>query len=333
MSPFSHAVGKSPGRDKLSFGAVLLLLEWERKRIMEIAKAVVRTGLHTMVWKWASGVVICKPGLDDYTNLKAYSFIAQLSCIGKVVEKVVAELLAKEAGIRELLSNGQYGNRKRRLAINVAAIMVDWAHPAWREARIAGVLLMDIKTAFRSVGRGRQIHTMRGKGMDWDLVRWTASSLTDRTVKTVLKGNVMERHPMEVSVPHGSLVSPILFAIYTSGVIKRAKVKVSRSEGLSLVDVVGWVVSGNDINQVIRTLEACARVSIDWVERRELQFDTAETEGALFTRRLGHKKHLRVKLSVKIRVGNGFVRFDREATRCLGVLMDAHLMFTVLHNR
>jgi hypothetical protein len=104
-------------------------------------------------------------------------------------------------------------------------------------------------------------------------------------------------------------------------------VRVSGAEGLSLVDDVGWVATGNNVNQVVRILEACARVSIDWAERWELQFDTAKTEAALFTRRRGHKKHLRPKLPAKIRVGNGFVRFYREATRWLGVWMDAHLTF------
>jgi len=50
-------------------------------------------------------VVIRKPGKDDYTQLKAYCFILLLSCMGKVVKKVVAELLSEEAEGRELLSD------------------------------------------------------------------------------------------------------------------------------------------------------------------------------------------------------------------------------------
>jgi hypothetical protein len=50
--------------------------------------------------------------------------------MGKVVEKVVAELLAEEVGRRELLSVGQYKSRKRRSAVETAAIMVYRAHSA-----------------------------------------------------------------------------------------------------------------------------------------------------------------------------------------------------------
>jgi len=54
-------------------------------------------GRQPPVWKWANGVVIRKPGNDDYTTLKAYRTITLLSCMGKVVGKVTAELLSEEA--------------------------------------------------------------------------------------------------------------------------------------------------------------------------------------------------------------------------------------------
>ena len=55
-----------------------------------------------------SAVVICKPVKDDYTKLKANCSILLLSHMGKVVEKVVAELLSDEADRRGLLSDGQF---------------------------------------------------------------------------------------------------------------------------------------------------------------------------------------------------------------------------------
>ena len=73
--------------------------------------------------------------------------------------------------------------------------------------------------------------------------------------------------------------------------------------------------------------------SIEWARRRDLQFDTAKTEAALFTWRRGHWKHLWPKLTAKIKVGNGVVRFNQEETLWLRVWMDAHLTFKEHHNR
>jgi len=56
-------------------------------------------------------------------------------------------------------------------------------------------------------------------------------------------------------------------------------------------------------------------------------------EVALFTRRRGLRKHLRPKQTAKIKVGNESIRFNAQATRWLGVWMDAHLTFKEHHNR
>jgi len=140
----SQSVKKAPGPDKLSFGAIQLLWKWDKERIVRLTRAAIRMGRHPAVWKRASGVVIRKPGKDDYTKLKAFRSISLLSCMGKVVEKVVAELLSEEAERRGLLSDGQFASRKGRSAIDAAAIMVDRAHAAWTNGQITGVLLMDI---------------------------------------------------------------------------------------------------------------------------------------------------------------------------------------------
>jgi len=252
--------------------------------------------------------------------------------MGNVVEKVVAEVLSNEAQRRALLGDGQFGSRKTRSAIDAAAIRVERAHSAWKEDNIAGVLLMDIKEAFPSVARGRLIHAIKAEQIDGNHIQWTERFLSDRTVEMVIEGNVLHSHPLEAGIPQGSQVSPILFAIHTAGLMKWVEEGVQGVEGLSFVDDLGWVATGRNVHQVVRKLEACAGESIKWASRRDLKFDTVTTESALFTRSRGHKKHLRPKLTADIKEGDGFVWFNTEATRWLGVLMDAHLACKEHHN-
>jgi hypothetical protein len=275
-------------------------------------------------------VVIRKPRKEDYTKLKSYRTISLLSVMGSVIEKVVAELLSDEAKRRSLLSDGQFATRKKRSAIDAAAIMADKAHSAWKEDNIMRVLLIDIKAAFPSVVRGRLIHAMMAKKIDGDLIPWTESFLSETTLEVVIESNVLQSHPVEAGVPQGSPVLPILFAIHAAGLIKWVEERV-QVERLSFVNDLGWVATVKDVNQVVETLEACAAESIEWANRRDLQFDTARTEAALFTRRRSHKMHLLPKLTSKIKLGNSFVRFNNEATRWLGVWIDAHLTFKEHH--
>jgi hypothetical protein len=154
----AQSVKKAPGPDTLSFGAIQLLRKWDKERVVRLTRVAIRTGRHLAVWKRENGVVIRKPGKDDYTKLKAYGSITLLSCMGKVVEKVVAELVSEEAESRGLLSDGQFGSSKGRSAVDAAAIMVDRAHAAWMNGHITGLLLMDIKAAFPSVAKGRLVN-------------------------------------------------------------------------------------------------------------------------------------------------------------------------------
>jgi len=197
---YSQSVKKAPGPDKLSFGAIRLLWKWDKERIVRLTKAAIRTGRHPAEWNHASGVVIRKPGKEDYTKLKAYRSISLHSCMGKVVEKVVAELLSEKAERRGLLSDGQFGSRKGWSAIDAAVIMVDRAHAAWTNGHITGVLLMDIQAAFPSVAKGRLVNLMKVMQMDRDLIRWTESFLSERTLEMIIEGNAMERHPVEAGI-------------------------------------------------------------------------------------------------------------------------------------
>jgi hypothetical protein len=126
---------------------------------------------------------------------------------------------------------------------------------------------MDIKAAFPSVAKGRLVNLMKVRQMDGDLIRWMESFLSERTVEMVIEGNATERHPVEAGVPQGSFVSPILFAIYTSSLIKWVEEYVS-AEGLSFVDDLGWVATGSNLNQVVTKLEECVAKRIEWASRR-----------------------------------------------------------------
>jgi len=266
---FSQSVEKAPGPDKLSFGALRLLWGWAKQRIVGLTKEAIRRGKHPAFWKRASGVVICKPGKEDYTKLKVYRSISLRSCMGQVVEKVVVELFSEEAEGGGLLSDGQIRRRNGRSAINAAAIMVDRAHAARTNGHITGVLLMDMKAVFPSMAKERLVNLMKVRQMDGYLIQWTKRFLSERTVEMIIEGNAMESPPVEAGVPQCSPMSPILFPISTTRLIKWAKQYVS-AEGLSFVENLGRVATGSDVNQVVTTLKRCPANSVEWASSRGL---------------------------------------------------------------
>jgi hypothetical protein len=152
---------------------------WDKGRIVRLAMVVILMEGHIAVLKWASGCMICKPGKDDYAKLKAYRSKSLLSCIGKLVQKVVAELLSEVANGMGPRSDGQFDSGKEWSTIDAAAIMVDTGHAAWTHGNITGVLLRDIKAPFPCKAEGRLLHLLNVRQKDGDHIRWTESCLAE----------------------------------------------------------------------------------------------------------------------------------------------------------
>ena len=77
---------------------------------------------------------------------------------------------------------------------------------------------MDIKGAFDYVSQAKLVQWMKDLGIDNDLIGWTKSFLTDRSVELVIDGYTNSKQRVESGILQGSLVFPILFLIYISGV-------------------------------------------------------------------------------------------------------------------
>ena len=58
------------------------------------------------MWKVAKGILLRKPNKPDYTAVKAYLVISLLNCLGKVVEKIVADAIAHHCDAMGVLHLG-----------------------------------------------------------------------------------------------------------------------------------------------------------------------------------------------------------------------------------
>lgn len=123
----------------------------------------------------------------------------------------------------------------------------------------------------------------------------------------VVEGNVMQSYPMNAPVSQYSPISPILFTPHTAGLKTRVEDRVQGAEGQFVENGLRWVTTGNNVNQMVKTLETCTAESNDRASSQDLEFNTAKTETAIVIPRIGHKKHILLKLGAKFNRGNGFI--------------------------
>jgi hypothetical protein len=176
---FQQSNQKAPGWDSLGVPILKALFEWDSNRVTALVRQCLRLAYHPRDWKIAKGICIPKPGKKAYDQAKSFRVISLLSCLGKLVEKVAATLIADTVEENGALHLGQFGGRCGRSAADAAAMLVAVVETAWENKRIAAALMMDVKGAFPTVNRACLLAKMRDANIDENLVEWTGSFMDE----------------------------------------------------------------------------------------------------------------------------------------------------------
>lgn len=120
---FRQSTRKVPGLDLMGFRAIHFLWEWDSKQVVNTTRACIRLSHHPQAWQSAKGIVLRKADELDYSIPKVYRIISLLNCLGKVFERVAADLLSQTMDPK--LHAGQFGCRKNRSVVDVAACMTN----------------------------------------------------------------------------------------------------------------------------------------------------------------------------------------------------------------
>jgi hypothetical protein len=284
-SIWGQASKKSPAPDAIGPATQKLLWSWDSDRMTALCNTCTRAGLHPRMWKCATGVVIAKPGKDDYSKVKSYRVICLLSCRGKYLECIITDGISAQLEANGGLHWGQFGGRKQRSAVDAVAYVMNQTQIAWNNGQIAGLLLINVKGAFDHVNYRRLLTTVVAEKLDGDLIEWTEDFLTNRTVQITVDGFDTEVSQINTRILQGSPVSPILFVTYLSCLFPFVEDKVDGVEGICFADDVGWWVSGEDIGEIRRKIEKGASLSQQWVQNNAVVFDIVKRQIVLLSRR------------------------------------------------
>ena len=259
---FCQSVKKALRANMQNFCILCLIWTWDPARITFLVQPAIGLQYHPQLWRHAKGILMEKPNKRDWALVKSYRVISLLNCLGKVVEKFVAEQLSQFCEAKEKLHKGQMRGRKNCSAIDVAALIIHKVYKTWEEKQVAGALLMDVKGAFDHVSRAKLAQRMANLGIDNDLIVWTQSFLTGRSMELVIDGFTNPRQKVEAGIPQGSPVSPILFLIYISEVFSAVEAKLPNVTCVSFVDDLAFLISDSSINKVATLLGKVGKIAL-----------------------------------------------------------------------
>src|SRR5438034_8641032 len=106
------------------------------------------------------------------------------------------------------------GDRRQKSAIDAVMTLIHDIQLAKHENRVTSVLFMNIKEAYDHVSANHLLKICQKLKLLKSLCFWIRSFFQNRKVQLKFDENIQEMTDVNIGIPQGSPVSPVLFLIY-----------------------------------------------------------------------------------------------------------------------
>ena len=168
-------------------------------------------------WKQANVIPIFKKG--DKDDINNYRPVSILSCVNKIMEKIVFKHVYNYIKDNNLISPHQSGFKPGDSTVNQLSYLYHVFSEALDKKKDVHIVFCDISKAFDRVWHDGLIYKLKKFGIHGDLLNWFKDYLTDRQQKVIIRGQHSELGHIKAGVPQGSIVGPMLFLVYINDLI------------------------------------------------------------------------------------------------------------------
>ena len=166
------------------------------------------------MWKTAKIIPLHKKG--DQTNPKNYRPVALLSVLSKILEKAVFQQIMDYMELNNLFHPSHHGFRSGLSTTTALLEMQDFWLENFDKNRITAAVMLDLSSAFDVVRADILTKKMQVYGFDESILKWIASYLSGRHQQVYIDGYLSKPLQVDIGLPQGSILAPLLYTIYTN---------------------------------------------------------------------------------------------------------------------
>ena len=313
---------KAPGPDQISNKALKLLPVQLINLLVIIFNMFLSHCSFPPEWKEATVIGIPKPGKPR--NLPtSYRPISLLNTLAKVYEILIQNRLKAVVSEKKLLNDPQFGFRAKHSCVQQAHRLTEHilaGFTRFRNPIPTGALFFDVAKAFDRVWHEGLLFKLHHFDVPNKLIRLLHSYLTGRTFRYRLDGTLSSRRPIRAGVPQGSVLAPLLYALYTSDIPDDIPPDVHVAQ---FADDTALFSTHRSYRVVIPRLQKAVKLLGQWFRLWRIEVNPEKSAAVLFT---GKPKH-RNRIYQEVSLYGKPIPWQSE-TKYLGVTFDSRMSFS-----
>ena len=288
-------------------------------------------GYFPKCWKQDNKIYIKKPDKDSYNIPNSYRPVSLSNILGKIYEKII---LQKTVNLltQEKFFDGKnvYAYQKNKNAPQALLPLIEQMMEAISNGKYGIVVMADLQGAFDAVWRNGALYKLHNAGIRNNLLSVFSSFLNDRFSRNLVNSHTSEWFLTQRGVPQGSILSAVLFLIFTADLTmedfflnwSNVRLQTTPRESKYADDVEFWRIHSDFYRLLIDTQIAIVSLQ-EWCSKWQISVNILKTTYMIFY----DKKKMPAPSSIPLTI-NGKPLKRVFTQRILGIIIDSNLCFS-----
>ncbi|CAF0704716.1 unnamed protein product [Brachionus calyciflorus] len=273
--------------------------------------------------KWKKSKIIMIPKKNKPLNqITSYRPISLLSCIAKILEKIINSKIQNWAENEKILPDCQAGFRKKRSTQEHIFRLTQAISHGFNKKQITVAIFFDLEKAFDKTPHEGILHKLKKLGLSSSILNWIECFLNNREFQVKFKDILSSLKKIDCGVPQGSCLSPTLFSLYFSAIVKIIPPEVKIA--LYADDLCIWY-TGTSKREIKKILQKAINSILSFCKKWGLTINNQKTCYTTFTT-AGLRKNYRKKYGFKFYIDKNIIPLEPNPT-FLGITLDPKINF------